>query len=101
MIFLQDLSKLQIKAIKESLKGFFVANLCHVSSLYFTERRPFESGTTESLLGMETLTEELMGKKFQVLEVLYTNSTWGDFDKFKMLQGQKGQNFVKKKVFLQ
>ena len=66
MIFLQDLSKLQIKAIKESLKGFFVANLCHVSSLYFTERRPFESGTTESLLGMETLTEELMGKKFQV-----------------------------------
>ena len=59
----QDLTKLQLKAVKEKLKSHFGSK---VTSLYFTERKQWESGTPENLLGMERLTEELLGKKFQI-----------------------------------
>ena len=61
----QDLTKLQMKDIKEKLKAFF-NDTAGVTSLYFTERKQWESGTTENLLGLEMLTEELLGKKFQI-----------------------------------
>ena len=63
----QDLTKLQLKEVKEKLKSFFKdCTAANVTSLYFTERKQWESGTTENLLGLEMLTEELLGKKFQI-----------------------------------
>ena len=65
----QDLNKLQLKSVKEKLGAYFSAGPgrgCNINSLFFTSRKQWESGETENIYGMPTITEEVCGKKFQI-----------------------------------
>ena len=65
----QDLNKLQIKSVKEKLRAYFTlgpGQTCNLNSLFFTTRRQWESGETENVYGMPTITEEVCGKRFQI-----------------------------------
>ena len=65
----QDLNKLQLKSVKEKLGAYFSAGPgrgCNINSLFFTSRKQWESGETNNIYGMPTITEEVCGKKFQI-----------------------------------
>ena len=65
----QDLNKLQMKSVKEKLRAYFTTGpgqVCNLNSLFFTIRRQWESGDTENIYGMPTITEEVCGKRFQI-----------------------------------
>ena len=65
----KDLSKLQLKSVKENLETYFNSGpgqVCRISSLFFTTRTQWESGDTENLYGTSSITEEICGKRFQI-----------------------------------
>ena len=65
----QELTKLQLKSVKEKLETYFMSGpgqQCRISSLFFTTRKQWESGETENIFGDSSITEEICGKRFQI-----------------------------------
>ena len=72
----QDLSKLQIKSVKDKLRAYFTSGpgvVCRISSLFFTTRKQWESGETENIYGTMNITEEVCGKRFQISSRTFFN----------------------------